>query len=227
MTPAANASQSDLRHALHDFIDRTYAPEDEVLRDLLATAVSEGLPAINVSPSLGKFLGLLVQIIGAKRVLEVGTLAGYSAIWMGRALPPDGSLLTLELEPRHAAIAQQFIERAGLDDRIEVRVGPALASLEQLAGDGQFDMAFIDADKAGYPAYLDHALRLVRPGGLIAADNVLRDGAVLEQVPSDEGVTGIQRYNERVALDPRLDGIILVTRSGGHHVDGVSVARVR
>jgi predicted O-methyltransferase YrrM len=180
-----------------------------------------------VSPALGKLLALLVQISGARRILEIGTLAGYSAVWLGRALPTDGKLISLEIEPKHAAVARRSIERAGLADRVEVRVGPALDSLAKLAGDPAFDMVFIDADKPSYPAYLDWALRLVRPGGLIVADNVLRDGDVLSPDIQDAGIQAIRTYNDRVAQDPRLDGLILFTRSRGHEVDGVSVARVR
>jgi predicted O-methyltransferase YrrM len=222
-----NADAEDTTGHILDYINARYASEDEVLRDLLEAARMEGLPSIQVSPSLGKFLALLVRISGARRILEIGTLAGYSAIWLGRALPENGTLITLEIDPRHAAVAQRFIARAALDEKIEVRLGPALQTLEYLAGGLPFDMVFIDANKESYPAYLDWALRLVRPGGLIVADNVLRDGAVLDTTTADAAVQAIQTYNDRVSRDPRLDGVIMVTRNGGGHRDGVSVAWVR
>jgi predicted O-methyltransferase YrrM len=145
---------------------------------------------------------------------------------MGRALPQNGALISLEVEPRHANIARRFIAQAGLADRVEVRVGPALEALPLLAGGLLFDMAFIDADKGNYPSYLDWALRLVRPGGLIVADNVLRDGDVLEENATDEATKATQAYNDRVASDPRLEAVVLFTRNGTGGVDGVSVARV-
>jgi predicted O-methyltransferase YrrM len=208
-------------------LNARYATEDEVLRDLLTAARAEELPSIQVSPALGKLLALLVRISGARRVLEIGTLGGYSSIWLGRALPENGTLITLEIDPHHAAVARRFIAQAGLAEKIEVRLGPALQTLEYLAGSLPFDMAFIDANKESYPAYLDWALRLVRPGGVIVADNVVRDGAILQTPSDDTAIQAIQEYNDRVSRDPRLDGVILLTRNGGGNRDGVSVAWVR
>ncbi len=146
------------------------------------------MPEIQVSAGQGKLLYLLARLTGAKRILELGTLAAYSTIWMGRALPADGHLTTLEFSPKHAAVARSNLARAGLADRVEVRVGSALDTLPALEAEGVplFDMVFIDADKPGYPAYLDWALRLIRPGGLIVADNVVRGGRVLETDSDDE-----------------------------------------
>ncbi len=212
---------------LNQYIDSLYAPEDTVLRELLTEARLAGMPAIQVRPSTGKLLALLVRISGATRVLEIGTLAGYSAIWMGRALPENGRLITLEVSEPHAGVARRSIAKAGLAARIEVLVGPALGTLARLPDDSPFDMVFIDADKGSYPAYLDHALRLTRRGGLIVADNVLRDGAVLEQPLRDNVIKAVQDYNDRVAQDARLDGTILLTQSGSYALDGLSIARVR
>jgi predicted O-methyltransferase YrrM len=227
MSTLDGQDSDDMTGALLDYINARYAPEDDVLRELLTAARAEELPSIQVSPALGKLLALLVRISGARRVLEIGTLAGYSSIWLGRALPENGTLITLEIDPHHAAVARRFIAQAGLAEKIEVRLGPALQTLEYLAGGLPFDMAFIDANKESYPAYLDWALRLVRPGGVIVADNVVRDGAVLQTASDDTAIQAIQEYNDRVSRDPRLDGVILLTRNGGGNRDGVSVAWVR
>jgi predicted O-methyltransferase YrrM len=212
---------------LADFIDTSYAPEDLLLQDLKAEARQRGLPPIQVPPALGKLLALLIKISGAHRILEIGTLAGYSAIWMARALPANGRLVSLEVEPSHKQLADDFLRRAGFADRVDVRLGPALSTLAQLSPSEPFDMAFLDADKESNPSYLEWALKLVRPGGLIVADNVLRNGAVLDAAPSDVTLAGVQRYNELVAADPRLEALILFTRNGSWAVDGVSIARIR
>jgi predicted O-methyltransferase YrrM len=212
---------------LADFIDARYAPEDALLQDLKAQTRQRGLPPIQIPPALGKLLALLVKISGAHRILEIGTLAGYSAIWMARALPANGRLVSLEVESAHKQIADEFLRRAGLADRVDVRLGPALSTLAKLPVSEPFDLAFLDADKESNPVYLDWALKLVRPGGLIVADNVLRDGAVLAAAPSDATLAGVRRYNELVADHPRLEGLILFTRNGSWAVDGVSIARIR
>ncbi len=212
---------------LDAYVETLYAEEDDALDAVLASARAEQLPTIHVRPSVGKLLFMLVRISGAARVLEIGTLAGYSAVWLGRALPAHGRLLTLEVSKRHASIARRAIEGAGLAERVEVLEGPALETLANLHAGQPFDMVFIDADKKSYPAYLDHALRLTRPGGLIIADNVLRGGAVLAPAEPGSDIGAVQQYNDRVAKDPRLEAIILVTRSGSFDLDGLSVARVR
>ena len=205
------------------YIGELFLPDDPALRDALAHMDDAGLPTIQVPAALGRLLGILVRAVGARRVLEIGTLGGYSAIWMARALLADGRLISLEAEPRHAEVARANLARAGLDDRAEVRLGPALETLPDLAGDAPFDLAFVDADKSSYPAYLDWALRLVRPGGLIVADNVLRNGAVADP-NADESARAVDRFNRAAADDARLDAIILPNR-GGH--DGILVAVVR
>ena len=186
------------------------------------TARQEGLPPIQVPPALGRLLSMLIHIAGVRRILEIGTLAGYSTIWMARALPEGGRLISLEVEPRHAALATRFLTRAGLAQRVEVRLGPALESLASLIDEPAFDLVFLDADTLSLPAYLDWALRLTRPGGLILADNVLR--GVLEPGSPTAQVEAMRTYNDRVAQDPRLETIILLTRDG---LEGISLARVR
>lgn len=198
--------------------------EDDALRQALRNMETAGLPAINVPSALGRLLGILVRSAGGRRVLEIGTLGGYSAIWMARALRAGGKMISLEADPRHAEVARANLARAGLDRCVEVRVGKALDLLPALVAEEPFDLAFIDADKTSYPAYLDWTLRLVRPGGLIVADNVLRGGAVADPADADEGVRATDRFNRAAASDPRLDTIILPNRGGR---DGILIAIVR
>ncbi len=205
------------------YIEGLFIPGDEALRETLRAAEAEGLPPIGVPPALGKLLGILVRAVGAGRVLEIGTLGGYSAIWMARALGPGGRIISLEVDPHHAAVARANLERAEVAALVEVRVGRALDLLPALPPEELFDLAFIDADKVSYPAYLEWAILLVRPGGLIVADNVLRDGRVLDEETADENARGVAQFNRAVADDPRLDAIILPNR-GGH--DGVLIATV-
>jgi predicted O-methyltransferase YrrM len=216
MTPEAadDAGQPTLAERLTDYASRLYAEEDAVLRDLRAETGRRGMPAINVSADEGKLLQLLVRIVDARRVLEIGTLGGYSAIWMARALPAGGRLVTLEIDPAHADVARAAADRAGLADVIDVRVGAATDLLPALAGEEPFDVCFIDADKRGYPAYLDWALRLVRPGGLILGDNTHRDGRILEDPPGDDDTRAMQEFNRRLATDPRLDATMIPIRDG-------------
>lgn len=209
------------------YIETLFAAEDEVLRAARAAMAAAGLRAINIPPAVGKLLYLLARLSGARRALEIGTLGGYSAIWLARALPPDGRLLTLEREEQHAAVARANLARAGLAERVEVRVGPALDSLAALAAarTEPFDLIFIDADKPAYPAYLDWAVRLGRPGTLIIADNVVRRGAVAGMdggSPSDEA---IRQFNQTLAAHPRLEATILPLLD--REIDGLALARVR
>jgi predicted O-methyltransferase YrrM len=199
----------------------------EPLVAALAANHAAGLPAIDVSAPQGKFLRLLAQTMGAKRILEVGTLGGYSTIWFAGALPPRGRVVTLELDPHHAKVAAANIARAGLADRVEIRVGPAADSLRQLIDESVelFDLAFLDADKAGLPEYYTLARRLCGAGGLIIADNVVRKGAVLDPASTDEAVQGVRRYNDLVAADPGVDATILQT-VGGKGYDGMTIALV-
>jgi len=186
-----------------------------------------GFPPVNVAPNQGKLLMLLAQIQGARHILEIGTLGGYSTIWLARALPLGGRLITLEAAPAHAAIARRNIARAGLSDIVELRVGPALETLPQLAAEGRgpFDIVFIDADKPSNPDYLAWALKLTRCGSLIIADNVVRDGTVANAESRDPSVIGIRRFYERVAADPRLSATAIQT-VGIKGYDGIALVRV-
>ncbi|HEY0972306.1 MAG TPA: O-methyltransferase [Gemmatimonadales bacterium] len=203
-----------------DYIRNLFAPEDATLVSLREEADRSGLPPIAISADAGRLLQLLIVTAGARRVLEVGTLGGYSAIWMARALPPDGSLVTLEREPAHAAFARRQLERAGLAGSVEVREGEALDLLAALDGE-RFDLVFLDADKAPLPIYLDWALRLLGPGGLVVADNALRGGRVLDPSADDPDTAGVREFNRRLATDQRLTSILVPTH------DGVAVGVVR
>jgi predicted O-methyltransferase YrrM len=196
-----------------DYIAGLFAREDEILRALREDADRNGLPPIAVPPESGRFLQLLVRAIGARNVLEVGTLGGYSAIWMARGMGARGRIVTLELEPKHAEFAQRHFERAGVASQIEIRVGRALDLLPALDG-RLFDAAFLDADKEPLPTYLDWALRLVRPGGLIIADNTLRGGKVIDESVTDDGTRGVREFNRKLAADPRVMGLVVPIGDG-------------
>ena len=200
---------------------------DPVLEETLAASAAAGLPAINVSPTQGKLLQLLAQAIGARAILEIGTLGGYSAIWLARALPPGGRLITLEADRAHADIARANIARAGLAGVVDVRLGKALETLPQLeaAGVAPFDLVFIDADKPNNAAYFDWAVRLSRPGSLIIVDNVVRDGKVLDAESDDATVQGVRHLNERIAAEPRVRATAIQT-VGSKGYDGFVLALV-
>lgn len=185
------------------------AGADPIFEAVLRANATGGLPAIDVSPAQGKFLNLLVTISGAKRILEIGTLGAYSTIWMAKALPADGSMVTLEYAPRHASVAKDNLARAGLLDRVEVMVGPALDSLPKLSGN--FDLVFIDADKPNNSNYLQWALKLSHPGTIIILDNVVRDGRVLEAKSGDANVNGARGAFELLKSEPRIDATALQT----------------
>jgi caffeoyl-CoA O-methyltransferase len=207
------------------YIRDLFLPPDPQLEAALQRATAAGLRSIQVPPELGRLLGILVQATGARRVLEIGTLGGYSAIHLARALPTDGRLISLEIDDRHAQVARENLAHAGLANRAEVRVGAALDLLPALSAEAPFDMAFIDADKESYAAYLDWCLRLVRPGGMIVVDNVLsRSGIVSPSADDDAGTRAIAAMNEAAARDPRLDAMIVPARDGR---DGVLLAVVR
>ena len=203
-----------------DYIAGLFSAEDELLASLREEADRTGLPPIAISADEGRLLQVLLKAIKATRVLEVGTLGGYSAICMARALPAEGRLLSIEIEERHATFARRYIDRAELSDRIEVRVGRALDVLPSLDGE-RVDAIFLDADKEPLPTYVDWALRLVRAGGLIIADNALWGGRVYDGDETDERTRGVREFNRRIATDPRVLGIIVPTH------DGVAVAVVR
>jgi predicted O-methyltransferase YrrM len=196
-----------------DYISSLFAREDELLISLREEADRSGLPPISISSDEGRLLQVLLRAVGAKRVLEVGTLGGYSAIWMARALPADGELLSIELEPDHAAFAARYIARAGFGERVKIRVGRALDVLPSLDGE-VFDAVFLDADKEPLPTYLDWALRLVRPGGLIMADNALWGGKVIDPNIDDDATRAVREFNRRFATEPRLTGIVVPTHDG-------------
>ncbi|MCS6841794.1 MAG: O-methyltransferase [Roseiflexus sp.] len=203
-------------------------PSDPTLDSVLHLTREAGMPQINVSPVQGRLLYVLALACNARKILEIGTLAGYSAIWMARALPVDGKLITLEVDPKHAEVARANIARAGLAERVEVRLGAALDTLPQLAaeGAGPFDLIFIDADKINLTTYFDWAVRLARPGSMIIADNVIRGGEVLNATSDDAGLQGVRRFNKALAADPRVTATILqMVGSKGH--DGLALAVVR
>lgn len=196
-----------------DYIGGMLVKQDEVLAEVLAANAAAGLPAIDVSAAQGKFLNLMVRISGARRILEIGTLGGYSSIWMARALPADGRLVTLEYLPAHAEVAQRNIARAGLSDRISIEVGAAADTLPRLAATSPepFDFVFIDADKPGNPIYLDWAVRLSRPGTVIVLDNVVRDGQVVDAASQDPSVIGSRAAFDLIGGHPRLTATALQT----------------
>ncbi len=213
--------------AVDRYIEDLLAPADPALDAALEAAECAGLPPIQVSPPQGKLLHLLATAIGARTVLEFGTLGGYSTIWLARALPAGGRLITLEADPAYAAVAGESILGAGLEDIVDVRVGPALELLPGLAaeGVGPFDLTFIDADKEHSPDYFEWALERSRPGGLIIADNVVRDGALADANSGDAKVEAQRRLHEMVAADPRVSGTSIQT-VGSKGYDGFTLAVV-
>jgi predicted O-methyltransferase YrrM len=201
-------------------------PKDEKLDAALRANEKAGLPAIDVTGLQGKFLDFLVRVSGARRVLEIGTLGGYSTIWIARALPEGGSVVSLELEQHHAEVARANLKNAGVLDRVEIVVRPALDTLPELEKTrAPFDLIFIDADKEGYPQYLHWALKLSRPGTVIVADNVVREGKVIEPDCDDTAVQGVQRFTELLAAEPRLSATVLQT-VGTKGYDGFALAVV-
>jgi len=218
---ATSEQWAEVDHYLTDLL----VGQDDVLRETLRSSDAAGLPAINVSPPQGKLLHLLARLGGARRVLEIGTLAGYSTIWLARALPAGGRVITLEMEPKHAEVARANFARAGLESVIELRLGKALDTLPGLTGEGPFDLFFIDADKASIPRYFEWSLRLSRPGSLIVVDNVVRGGEVADATSTDEAVRGVRRLNEMMAAEPRVSATVIQT-VGGKGYDGLSFALV-
>ncbi|HJS12027.1 O-methyltransferase [Sphingopyxis sp.] len=211
--------------AVDDYIAAKLLGDDDALATTLANNAANGLPPIDVSAAQGKMLFLLAQIAGARRILEIGTLGGYSTIWLARALPDDGELVTLELEDHHARIARQNLKRAGVSDKVDIRVGPAAESLAAMIGEAPFDFVFIDADKQSNALYVTEAIRLGRPGTTIIVDNVVREGGVLEADSDDERIIGTRALFDMLAADVRLDATAIQT-VGAKKWDGFVLARV-
>jgi predicted O-methyltransferase YrrM len=214
--------------AVDRYITESLIPADPALDAALKTSKKAGLPAIAVAPNQGKFLMILAQAIGARAILEIGSLGGYSTIWLARALPADGKLITLEFDPKHAEVTRANVARAGLANKVEVRIGKALETLPELALEGlnPFDLIFIDADKENYPGYLEWALQLSRPGTLIIGDNVVRDGKVIDPSNDDPAIQGVRRMNEIIASEPRLVATAIQT-VGSKGYDGFMIGIVR
>ncbi|HMG13063.1 MAG TPA: O-methyltransferase [Gemmatimonadaceae bacterium] len=213
--------------AVDQYFSERLLPSDPTLESALESSVTAGLPAISVSPNQGKFLQMLAQIVGARSILEIGTLGGYSTIWLARGLRAKGRVITLELDPKHAEVAQHNISRAGLEDVVELRIGNALEILPQLSAErrGPFDLIFIDADKENIPAYFEWALKLSRLGTLIVVDNVVRDGAVIDPDSSDPRVHGVRRFIEQLGAESRASGTVIQT-VGIKGYDGFAIVRV-
>jgi caffeoyl-CoA O-methyltransferase len=216
--------QAKTRQMIVEAITHQFASEDEGLQYALMAAKKAGLPEIQISPIQGKLLQLLAVATNAQKILEIGSLGGYSGIWLARALPTLGRLVTLEINPTYADLVRNAFERAGVGDRAEVRVGNALDLLPHIMNEAPFDLIFIDADKPPYPQYLDWALQLSRPGSIIVADNTIRNGKGFEE-PQDEGMAGIVAYNKRIASDPRLISLDLAIDDD--YTDGFAISVVR
>jgi predicted O-methyltransferase YrrM len=216
-----------LWNEVDQYIDDTLVQQDAALAGALASSDAAGLPSISVAPSHGKFLHLLARIQGARRILEIGTLGGYSTIWLARALPPDGRLITLEYDPRHADVARANLARAGVADKVDIRIGRALETLPRIAAERQapFDLTFIDADKPSNPDYFRWALKLSRRGSVIVIDNVIRRGAVIDAKSSDGNIHGVRKMHELIAAEPRVSATAIQTVSVKGY-DGFTLALV-
>jgi predicted O-methyltransferase YrrM len=213
--------------AVDQYTTTLLMPPDAALDAALADSEAAGLPSISVSPSQGKLLMLLAQLAGATRILEIGTLGGYSSIWLARAFRPGGRLITLEADPKHAEVARGNIARAGFAQMVQVRLGDARSSIQKLGAEGlgPFDLFFIDADKQSIPHYLEWSLKLSRPGSLIIVDNVVRDGALIDGKSNDASVQGVRRMHEMLAAEPRISATTIQT-VGSKGYDGFTLALV-
>jgi predicted O-methyltransferase YrrM len=214
--------------AVDEYTTGFLVPHDSALDAALAASEAAGLPAIAVSPSQGKLLMLLAQLAHAAQILEIGTLGGYSSIWLARALPPAGRLITLEADPKHAKVARSNIAHAGFAEKVEVRLGDARTGIQKLVteGLGPFDLIFIDADKSGIPHYLEWSLKLSHPGTLIIIDNVVREGALIEGKSKDANVQGVRRMHEMLATEPRISATTIQT-VGSKGYDGFTLGLVK
>lgn len=217
----------DLWNAVDEYVGAALVRDDPILAGALERSAAAGLPAISVSPPQGKLLHLLARAMGARRILELGTLGGYSTIWLARALPRGGRVVTLELEEKHAAVARDNLERAGLARRVDIRVGPALGTLDALIADAvePFDVVFIDADKPRIPDYYGRALQLTHPGSVIIVDNVVRDGKLADASSDDANVQGVRTLHEILSHDPRVTATTIQT-VGSKGYDGFTLALV-
>jgi predicted O-methyltransferase YrrM len=209
------------------YLTETFVPRDDAFAAALADCDAAGLPAIQVSPPQGRLLELLVRALQARSILEIGTLGGYSTLWLARGLAPGGRIVTLELDSKHAAVAKRNFERAGRSGVIELKLGPALETLPRMVDEraGPFDLVFVDADKPSLPDYFGWSLRLSRPGTLIVVDNVVREGDVVDAKSPDASVQGVRRMNERIAAEPRVSATTLQT-VGGKGYDGLAFVLV-
>ena len=209
------------------YLTETFVPRDTAFAAALAESEKAGLPAIQVSPPQGRLLELLARALNARRILEIGTLGGYSTLWLARGLAAGGRVLTLELDPKHAEVARRNFERAGHAGAIEIRIGPARETLAALVTERvePFDLVFVDADKAGLPDYFSASLRLSRPGTMIVVDNVIREGDVVNAASADAATQGVRRMNERVAAEPHVTATTLQT-VGGKGYDGLAFVLV-
>lgn len=219
---------SNLFSIIDSYIADLFVPPDRGLEEGLKRANDAGLPEIQVSATQGKFLYLLAKLVGARRILEVGTLGGFSTIWLARALPEGGRLITLELDPKHAELAGKNIEAAALASKVEIVLGPALETLPKVCANARepFDVVFLDADKPGYAAYFGHVMKAVRSGSLILADNVIRQGGVLAPARDEPDDIAIRSFNAMLAADSRLESVILQQVGTKGH-DGIAIARVK
>jgi predicted O-methyltransferase YrrM len=217
----------DVWEAVENYFDKVLVAQDSALEDALATAAAEKLPAIQVSSVQGKLLHLLARVLGARKILEIGTLGGYSTIWMARALPEEGRLITLEADPKHADVARRNFARAGVDSKVELRLGKALDTLPKIEAEGlgPFDLFFIDANKSNMPEYFEWSLKLARKGSIIIADNVVRGGAVLEADSKDADIQGVRRFLEMVGKEKRVSGTAMQTVSTKNY-DGFAMVLV-
>jgi predicted O-methyltransferase YrrM len=212
---------------IDSYIERLFVPRNPVFEQALRDAATAGLPEIHVSPNEGKLLYLLAKLAGAKRVLEIGLLGGYSTMWLAQAIGPHGKIVTLEIDERCVTVARENLQRARLLSRVEIRHGDARATLKQMVRGRErpFDLVFIDADKPSYSIYLDYAMKLTRPGSLILADNVIRDGAVARRSKGDELVEGIKKFNRKLAANRELEAILITVMR--KKIDGLAIARVK
>ena len=229
-SPLSRVPTPDQRPSLleiDEYIERLFVARDLAFEFALRDAQKAGLPQIHVSRNEGKLLYLLAKLSSAKRILEIGLLGGYSTMWLARAIGPQGRLVTLEVDERHVQVARKNLERAGLLPRVDIRYGDARLTLRKMveAGEQPFDLVFIDADKPSYPVYLDFAMQLTRPGSVILADNVIRDGKVAQSGETDPIILGIQEFNRKLAAHPKLEAIVVTVMR--RNLDGLAIARVK